>query len=465
MLVEPGRHVGGMVSGGLCWTDVGDTRALGGLARRFYARRRRPLRRAALGREGPGAARRGADARGAARRAGSTCASASASCRTRRSPSTRATRATCWPRAASRTRSAASRASSTARPGPAASPPTGRASTTSPCSLSPFADDGSLLPHVREPELDERGWPAERLGEGDGGLQAYGFRVCLTDRDGEPAAARAAARLRPGRLRAAAPLPRRRGRALARTRSPRPRARPAPERQVRRQLDRPVLAQPARRLQPRLPRRRRGDARARPRRTTCATRRSLLHFLAHDDAVPAHIRDEVARWGPCADEFEDTARLAAPALRPRRAAHGRRVRADGARPPGRAAAARTSSRSARTTSTSARSSGRGATCPSTTRTPAVFNEGYLSVAVPPYPIPYRSLTPRREDAEDLLVPVCLSASHVAFGSVRMEPTLMLLGHAAGRRPRRRRGAESPCRTSTSARCSSALRESGQVLAL
>ena len=64
-------------------------------------------------------------------------------------------------------------------------------------------------------------------------------------------------------------------------------------------------------------------------------------------------------------------------------------------------------------------------------TPAVFNEGYLSVAVPPYAIPYRSLTPRREDAENLLVPVCISASHVAFGSVRMEPTLMLLGHAAG----------------------------------
>jgi hypothetical protein len=61
----------------------------------------------------------------------------------------------------------------------------------------------------------------------------------------------------------------------------------------------------------------------------------------------------------------------------------------------------------------------------------VFNEGYLSVAVPPYPIPYRSLTPRREDCANLLVPVSLSASHVAFGSVRMEPTLMLLGHAAG----------------------------------
>jgi hypothetical protein len=69
--------------------------------------------------------------------------------------------------------------------------------------------------------------------------------------------------------------------------------------------------------------------------------------------------------------------------------------------------------------------------PEYVRQAVVFNEGYLSVAVPPYGIPYRSLTPRRDDATNLLVPVCLSASHVAFGSVRMEPTLMLLGHAAG----------------------------------
>ena len=53
------------------------------------------------------------------------------------------------------------------------------------------------------------------------------------------------------------------------------------------------------------------------------------------------------------------------------------------------------------------------------------------MAVPPYPIPYRSLVPRREDSTRLLVPLCLSASHVAFASVRMEPTLMQLGEAAG----------------------------------
>src|SRR4029079_2457615 len=48
--------------------------------------------------------------------------------------------------------------------------------------LSPFADDGSLLPFIREPDLDERGWPADRVGGGDGGLRGHGYRVCLTDR-------------------------------------------------------------------------------------------------------------------------------------------------------------------------------------------------------------------------------------------------------------------------------------------
>ena len=55
----------------------------------------------------------------------------------------------------------------------------------------------------------------------------------------------------------------------------------------------------------------------------------------------------------------------------------------------------------------------------------------VHLVVRPYDIPYRCLTPQRDDATDLLVPVALSASHVAYSSVRMEPTWMMLGHAAG----------------------------------
>ncbi len=61
----------------------------------------------------------------------------------------------------------------------------------------------------------------------------------------------------------------------------------------------------------------------------------------------------------------------------------------------------------------------------------VQNEGDIGVhANGPYEIAYGALVPKREECRNLLVPVCLSSSHIAFGSIRMEPVFMILAHSA-----------------------------------
>jgi FAD dependent oxidoreductase len=418
VLVEPGRHVGGMVSSGLGWTDVGDTRVLGGFARRYYQAVAQHYGAALWQVKGPEPhvaealfvqlldgidVRLGEDALPDA--AVSIDASYDGDLLARRGV----------PFAVGREpRTLYGEAWAGRQPAYRPS----KHNFAAP--VAPFADDGSLLPHIREPELDERGWPAERLGEGDGGLQAYGFRVCLTDREPipfeqpegyDPAELAllerylAAVDVEACELLGLVPglLPN----GKCDVNSIGPFSLNVLDGSNRDWLD--------------------GD-RAAVHDHHLRYTQSFLFYLAND--APRHIRDVVSRWGLCADEFADTGgwphRLY---VRDARRLLGEYVLREAdlvdARPQADVVALGSYNIDIREIERTWRY------LPEYMRTASVFNEGYLSVAVPPYPIPYRSLTPSRDDADDLLVPVCLSASHVAFGSVRMEPTLMVLGHAAG----------------------------------
>ncbi len=61
----------------------------------------------------------------------------------------------------------------------------------------------------------------------------------------------------------------------------------------------------------------------------------------------------------------------------------------------------------------------------------VRNEGDVQVGgFPPYPIAYEAIVPKRGECSNLLVPICLSSTHMAFGSIRMEPVFMVLAQSA-----------------------------------
>jgi len=148
----------------------------------------------------------------------------------------------------------------------------------------------------------------------------------------------------------------------------------------------------------------------------------LFWFYCHDERVPAKLREEMSRWGLASEEFDSTGHWP-PQLYIREA---RRMVGD-------EVITELNCRGYRKT---CEPIGLGAygmdshNCQRVVVDGRVLNEGDVQNWVDPYAIPYRSIVPPSGHAENLLVPVCLSASHIAYGSVRMEPVFMILGQSA-----------------------------------
>ncbi len=150
----------------------------------------------------------------------------------------------------------------------------------------------------------------------------------------------------------------------------------------------------------------------------------LLFFVANDPRVPSDIREKLSQWGLAKDEFKDNENWPHQIyVREARRMIGSYItteqdvllKREVPKPIGMGSYAMDSHNVQRYI------------------TPQGFvqNEGDIGVKPPaPYSISYGSLTPQKNQCSNLLVPVCLSSSHIAFGSIRMEPVFMILGQSA-----------------------------------
>jgi hypothetical protein len=150
-----------------------------------------------------------------------------------------------------------------------------------------------------------------------------------------------------------------------------------------------------------------------------------LYFVANDPQVPEALRKDAQRWGLARDEFADNAnwpyslyvrearRMVGPYVMVQRDAWEDITKEDAI---GMGSYFLDSHEVQKTV----------------TKDGYLVKEGELRhVPFRPYQIPYRSLVPKATECDNLLVTICLSASHVMYGSLRMEPVFMITGHAAG----------------------------------
>jgi hypothetical protein len=149
----------------------------------------------------------------------------------------------------------------------------------------------------------------------------------------------------------------------------------------------------------------------------------FIYFLAHSRRVPWELQGEMKAWGPAKDEFMDTGNWPHQLY----VREARRMVSDYVM----------TEHNCRGQQTAEDPVGLGAygmdshNCQRIVKNGQAENEGDVQVGVSsPYPISYRSIVPKAAECENLLVPVCLSATHIAYGSIRMEPVFMILGQAA-----------------------------------
>lgn len=152
--------------------------------------------------------------------------------------------------------------------------------------------------------------------------------------------------------------------------------------------------------------------------------KGLLYFIANDPRVPADVQKEMQQWGLPKDEFTDNGNWS----------HQLYIR-EARRMIGEFVMTENELLKKKPTPDSVGMGSYTIDSHNVQRyiTPDGFaqNEGDIGVHLPaPYEIAYGSLVPRRGEADNLLVPVAMSASHIAYGSIRMEPVFMILGQSA-----------------------------------
>jgi hypothetical protein len=182
----------------------------------------------------------------------------------------------------------------------------------------------------------------------------------------------------------------------------------------------------------------------------------LLHFWATSERVPEAVRKEMQSYGLCRDEFQDTAgwphqmyvrearRMVGPYVVTQSVCEHKATAEDAIA----LAAYNMDSHN----------------CQRVVQNGVVRNEGNVEVPpAAPYPIAYRAITPKKEECENLLVPVCLSATHIAYGSIRMEPVFMVLGESAAHAAHMALEKKAPVQEIDVAALQARLAEAGQIL--